>query len=294
MIELRAGVDYPVEPSSWPNWEVPVRVAEDIVLFRRARGRNDSWQIIGGFSTAYNGPLDLRGLGSIILRAMRSADHARATSDPQRMAWLLTAKCPGCGKDVGWYETDGHVITAEVCDAHHVKSPTPEWMYYGTGSIWMQARVTTCPLSKNRKTGRAPWFDAPKYIDESQSQGRINRDRTMFGCSPLESTYVTLAQAKEYMDSWDQARYDDRLAVWAAHHLPINHKEDSVKVFEAIVLKLNDKSEPESVTNAGFVLARTAQEAREQTLVDYASANSLKGKDLTGLQVRVREFQSAA
>lgn len=73
---------------------------------------------------------------------------------------------------------------------------------------------------------------------------------------------------------------------------PINWRDD-MKVFEAIVVKLDDKGEPELVVKvvAAFV-AKTEADARNIVMVDFAQEYKLSGKDLTGYSVRVRTFQN--
>ena len=70
-------------------------------------------------------------------------------------------------------------------------------------------------------------------------------------------------------------------------------KEDSMRVYEAVVVKLDEKDQPSEVlqTVAPFT-AKSAEEARNQVRIDYALANKLSGKDAAALQVRVREFQA--
>jgi hypothetical protein len=69
--------------------------------------------------------------------------------------------------------------------------------------------------------------------------------------------------------------------------------EDGMKVFETIVVYVNEQGEIYGIAQAAkLVVAKNAQAAKESTLVDYAAENKLAGKDLTGFQVRTREFQS--
>jgi hypothetical protein len=69
--------------------------------------------------------------------------------------------------------------------------------------------------------------------------------------------------------------------------------EDGMKVFETIVVNVNEQGEITGIAqDAKLVVAKNAQAAKESTLVDYAAENKLAGKDLTGFQVRTREFQS--
>lgn len=75
---------------------------------------------------------------------------------------------------------------------------------------------------------------------------------------------------------------------------PINFLEDSMKVYEAIVVLLNDKKEPCAIMKVVQpFLAETDQAAREAVLVDFAAENKISGKDLAGYQVRVRTFSVA-
>jgi hypothetical protein len=80
-----------------------------------------------------------------------------------------------------------------------------------------------------------------------------------------------------------------------------NLKEDSMKIFEAIVVQLEDETDSPR-TNAtrqpidivkviGPTLAKSASEFAQEVLFDYGIEASLSGKDLAGFQVRVREFQ---
>lgn len=68
-------------------------------------------------------------------------------------------------------------------------------------------------------------------------------------------------------------------------------KEQRMKVYEAIVVKVNEKGEPTEVAKvvAPFVAAN-AEEAKSIVRVDYAQEHDLNGKDAAAIQVRVREF----
>lgn len=74
---------------------------------------------------------------------------------------------------------------------------------------------------------------------------------------------------------------------------PINYKESDVKIYEAVIVKLDDKGEPESVVKVvpPFV-AKNDRAAQDAVMVDYAQENHLAGKDLAGYSVRVRTFQA--
>lgn len=73
---------------------------------------------------------------------------------------------------------------------------------------------------------------------------------------------------------------------------PVITGDTNMKVFDGVVLKLDDKGEPASIAKviAPF-LAKDAKSAREEALVDYAIKAKLTGKDLAGYSVRVRCFQ---
>lgn len=74
-----------------------------------------------------------------------------------------------------------------------------------------------------------------------------------------------------------------------------NTKEDTVKVFEAVIIGYDKDGNLEDVVKVipPFV-ARNANEARDRVLVDYAHENNISGKDLSGYQVRTREFPIGA
>lgn len=71
-------------------------------------------------------------------------------------------------------------------------------------------------------------------------------------------------------------------------------KEDSMKVYEGIIVKLDDQGQPADVLKvvAPFV-AKDAQQATDTIRTDYAIDNKLSGKDAAALRVRVREFPVA-
>lgn len=66
-----------------------------------------------------------------------------------------------------------------------------------------------------------------------------------------------------------------------------------MKIYEAVIVKLDEKGEPAEVvkTVAPFV-AKSDRAAQDQVLVDYAQEAHLTGKDLAGYSVRVRTFQA--
>lgn len=105
-------------------------------------------------------------------------------------------------------------------------------------------------------------------------------------------TRPTIQMIEEYsrmpegflVSGWDRAEGDD-----------FHNEEDSMKrVYEGLVIQNDDKGEPVSVlqTIAPFV-AGSVREAQDAILVDYAQETHKEGKDLTGIQVRVREFLGA-
>ncbi len=73
---------------------------------------------------------------------------------------------------------------------------------------------------------------------------------------------------------------------------PINYEEQNMKVYEAIVVKLDEKGEVTEVAKIipPFV-AKNAVDAAIIVRVDYAQEQGLTGKDAAAIQVRVREFQ---
>jgi uncharacterized protein YuzE len=67
-----------------------------------------------------------------------------------------------------------------------------------------------------------------------------------------------------------------------------------MKVYEAIVVSVNEQGEVTGIAQGRTELvAKSAQAARDQVLVDYAMKGSIQGGALAGYQVRVREFPSA-
>lgn len=114
--------------------------------------------------------------------------------------------------------------------------------------------------------------------------------------SELPDRYVTVEEAQNYFASvrpptrrdLDKARR--HLAAWMTQGA---RKESNVKIFEAIVVKLDEKGQPESVVKVGppFVAASEAV-AKQIVTVDYAQEAKLTGKDLVGYQVHVRSFRS--
>jgi hypothetical protein len=118
---------------------------------------------------------------------------------------------------------------------------------------------------------------------------RTSYDLLMMHLSP--DSYITKDQAEEYaevaLDAFKTVNF-------RCIQTPIFLQEDSMKVYEAIVINVNEQGEPtgvaQSITN---VIAKTPQAAKDQVLVDFAQEKHLSGKDLAGFQVRVREFPSA-
>lgn len=70
-------------------------------------------------------------------------------------------------------------------------------------------------------------------------------------------------------------------------------KEPDMRIYEAVIVKLDDKGEPESVVKvfAPFV-AKGDRAAQDAVLVDYAKEAGIDGKDLAGYSVHVRTFQT--
>ena len=70
-------------------------------------------------------------------------------------------------------------------------------------------------------------------------------------------------------------------------------KEPNVRIYEAVIVKLDEKGEPAEVVKvvAPFV-AKSDRAAQDQVLIDYAQEAHLAGKDLAGYSVRVRTFQT--
>lgn len=70
-----------------------------------------------------------------------------------------------------------------------------------------------------------------------------------------------------------------------------NRKESIMKVYEGLVLTVDDKGE---VTGVAKIVtpftAKNVEEAKNIVRIDYAAENKLSGKDAAALQVRVREF----
>lgn len=68
-------------------------------------------------------------------------------------------------------------------------------------------------------------------------------------------------------------------------------KEDSMKVYEGIIVKLDEQGQATEVLKviAPFV-AKDATQAVDAIRTDYAIENKLSGKDAAALRVRVREF----
>lgn len=74
-----------------------------------------------------------------------------------------------------------------------------------------------------------------------------------------------------------------------------NTREDKMKVYEAIVVRVNaEKVVEEVVKHVTPFAAPDAQAARDQVLFDYAQDKGLTGKELTVYAVRTREFQNSA
>lgn len=72
-------------------------------------------------------------------------------------------------------------------------------------------------------------------------------------------------------------------------------EDTTMKVYDAVVLKLDEKGEVAEIVKAiPAFLAKDAKAAREAVMVDYAIEAKLTGKDLAGFSVRVRCFQEVA
>lgn len=78
------------------------------------------------------------------------------------------------------------------------------------------------------------------------------------------------------------------------NNLPLRMDEDpDMKIYEAVVLKLNDAGDPESIARVvSPFLAKNDRAAQDAVMVDYARELNLNGKDLAGYAVRVRTFQA--
>lgn len=76
---------------------------------------------------------------------------------------------------------------------------------------------------------------------------------------------------------------------------PINWAEETtMKIFDAVVVKVDDKGEyTEIVQVISPFLAKDITAAQTAVTVDYAAANKIAGKDLTGLRFVVRNFQGS-
>lgn len=70
-------------------------------------------------------------------------------------------------------------------------------------------------------------------------------------------------------------------------------KEDSVKIYEAVIVKLDEMGEPAEVIKVILpFVAKSDRAAQDQVLVDYARETAANGKDLARYSVRVRTFQA--
>lgn len=74
----------------------------------------------------------------------------------------------------------------------------------------------------------------------------------------------------------------------------LNFKEtDDMKIYEAVVVKTDEQGVITDIVKVvPPFLAKTDQAAKDAVLVDYAVESGLAGKDLTGIKVLVRTFQS--
>lgn len=75
--------------------------------------------------------------------------------------------------------------------------------------------------------------------------------------------------------------------------LNFKDKETTMKIYEALVVKVDEKNQPvEVVAVIPPFVAANDQAAKDRVLVDYAQEKGLAGKDLTGFTVVVRNFQN--
>lgn len=95
------------------------------------------------------------------------------------------------------------------------------------------------------------------------------------GCE-MEFTILAVPQTVLQKDPWN-----------------IPTKEPNVKIYEAVIVKLDEKGDPAEVVKvvAPFV-AKSTRAAQDEVLIDYAGEAGIKGKDLAGYSVRIREFQA--
>lgn len=121
---------------------------------------------------------------------------------------------------------------------------------------------------------------------ERVKDGRILRDgywnitvrvpaSTPFGRSPIADTreWATAADA--------MLNYTMGIKRTGEMSFPINYEEKTMKIFEGVVVKLNDQKQFSEVVQVvpPFVAADETA-AKNAVLVDYAKANNLAGKDL--------------
>lgn len=144
-----------------------------------------------------------------------------------------------------------------------------------------------------------------KYIDwGSEKDSYVTSQEAeayrKYGRSPCEDIMGILEDFPLLPADMNQLCYGTRRT--GEMTFPINFtKERTMKVFEAIVLKLDPDFHPRDTTVREPVeivkvvqpfLAASETAAREAVLIDYAKEANLAGKDLTGYSVVVRSFRA--
>lgn len=127
------------------------------------------------------------------------------------------------------------------------------------------------------------------YVTNLQMRGEIDGvaefDVTVRPTGPNEALRQRLLQQESpRINLGEYQKFIDR-------YYPINHKEHSMKVYEAIVVKVDDKGE---ITEVAKIIpafaAKDATTAQKTVLIDYAQENGMTGKEAASLRVSVREF----
>lgn len=169
-----------------------------------------------------------------------------------------------------------------------------------------------------------PWDNLREVRDRMRAERIAKTEATRPGATHV--AYITHDDCDDYMGDWDATssmgepplksiyeyldafkRGQEELSIYGIRRtgemtFPINFtKESTMKVFEAIVLKLDPDFHPRDTTVREPVeivkvvapfLAASETAAREAVLIDYAKEANLAGKDLTGYSVVVRSFRA--
>lgn len=151
-----------------------------------------------------------------------------------------------------------------------------------------------------------------KYeMGEAYCDGKIELETTQYFCGLDIGRRVELQDRDMHWEGvisqvTPVCRYGSAEIVYAISIVPTRmpvpidqraiQKDTTVKIFEALVIKINAENEAVEVVKVipPTIVAKDSKTAREQVLVDYATENKISGKDLSGYSVRVREFQATA